>query len=183
MHLAALTQPVSTVTNLLIQVCEATGFSIYATSCYEEFSGIGGLGPYWAQLFAKMSLATGDFQAFCAYQFDVCDPPANIEIDESQYFSPKPESANVGPEPSGELFNVLHLSDWHLDPRYDIGSEADCSQYLCCRPYSTVCLHRLMFSFMRLSASFYQLWQWTKNAKDLHTVVKLDRVLSHALHL
>ena len=140
MHLAALTQPVSTVTNLLIQVCEATGFSIYASSCYEEFSGIGGLGPYWAQLFAKMSLATGDFQAFCAYQFDVCDPPANIEIDESLYFSPKPESANVRPEPSGESFNVLHLSDWHLDPRYDIGSEADCSQYLCCRPYSTVSL-------------------------------------------
>jgi sphingomyelin phosphodiesterase len=32
---------------------------------------------------------------------------------------------------------VLHISDWHLDPRYDIGSEANCSQYLCCRPYST----------------------------------------------
>ena len=60
-----------------------------------------------------------------------------IEIDESQYFSPKPESAMVAPEPSGEVINVLHLSDWHLDPRYDIGSEANCSQYLCCRPYST----------------------------------------------
>lgn len=33
--------------------------------------------------------------------------------------------------------NVLHLSDWHLDSRYDIRSEANCSQYLCCRPYST----------------------------------------------
>ena len=32
--------------------------------------------------------------------------------------------------------NVLHLSDWHLDPRYDIGSEANCTDYLCCRPYS-----------------------------------------------
>lgn len=37
----------------------------------------------------------------------------------------------------GETFEVLHLSDWHLDPRYDIGSEGNCSQYLCCRPYST----------------------------------------------
>ena len=41
------------------------------------------------------------------------------------------------PTPSGETINVLHLSDWHLDPRYDIGSEADCSQYLCCRVQST----------------------------------------------
>lgn len=35
------------------------------------------------------------------------------------------------------MINVLHTSDWHLDPRYDIGSEANCSQYLCCRPYAT----------------------------------------------
>ncbi|MCJ1308896.1 hypothetical protein MMC25_002551 [Agyrium rufum] len=137
MHLAALTQPVSTITNLLIQVCEATGFSIYADSCYEEFSGIGGLGPYWAQLYAKMSMETMDFQAWCAYQWEVCDPPPFIEIDESKYFDPKPESAKVVPVPSGKNINVLHISDWHLDPRYDIGSEADCSQYLCCRPYST----------------------------------------------
>lgn len=36
----------------------------------------------------------------------------------------------------GSSVNVLHLSDWHLDPRYDIGSEANCSEYLCCRPYA-----------------------------------------------
>lgn len=29
------------------------------------------------------------------------------------------------------------MSDTHIDPRYAIGSEANCSQYLCCRPYST----------------------------------------------
>ena len=63
--------------------------------------------------------------------------PAVIEIDESKYFTPKPTSANVAPPPSEETINVLHLSDWHLDPRYDIGSEADCSQYLCCRSQST----------------------------------------------
>lgn len=68
---------------------------------------------------------------------DVCTVPPTIEIDESLYFSPKPPAASVVPKPSGETFNVLHLSDWHLDPRYDIGSEANCSQYLCCRPYST----------------------------------------------
>src|SRR5947209_10788364 len=140
MHLAAITQPVQTVTNLLIRACEAIPAirnTIYAATCFEEFSGVGGLGPYWAQLFSKMSIATGDMQALCYFGSHVCEPPPTIEIDENLYFSAKPESANVVPEPSGETFNVLHLSDWHLDPRYDIGSEANCSQYLCCRPYST----------------------------------------------
>ena len=68
---------------------------------------------------------------------ETCPVPPTIQIDESQYFSPKPPEASIVPEPSGETINVLHLSDWHLDPRYDIGSEANCSQYLCCRPYST----------------------------------------------
>ncbi|KAF2236806.1 hypothetical protein EV356DRAFT_481645 [Viridothelium virens] len=139
MHIAAITQPVSTVVDLLIRACNAfPAFeeTISAQTCYEEFGGIGNTGPYYAQLFSKMSAATGDLQAFCAY-YDACDLPDTIAIDESQYFSPKPSSANVAPDPSGENINVLHLSDWHLDPRYDIGSEANCSQYLCCRPYAT----------------------------------------------
>lgn len=66
-----------------------------------------------------------------------CDLPPVIQIDESKYFTSKPASANVAPSPSGQTINVLHLSDWHIDPRYDIGSEANCSQYLCCRVQST----------------------------------------------
>ena len=140
MHLAAITQPVQTVTNLLIRACEAIPAfydTIYAATCYEEFSGIGGIGPYWAQLFSKMSLETQDMQGFCYFLYGVCERPPTAEINEDLYFSPKPEAANVTPEPSGETINVLHISDWHLDPRYDIGSEANCSQYLCCRPYAT----------------------------------------------
>lgn len=100
-------------------------------------------------------MATGDFQALCYYNFDTCEEPAVIEINESQYFSEKPASAYIAPEPCGETIEVLHLSDWHIDPRYDIGalalprrvcylanttsagSEANCSQYLCCRPDAT----------------------------------------------
>jgi len=47
-----------------------TGFSIYASTCHGEFSPFpenpspyhsdaGGIGPWWAQLYAKMSMATG----------------------------------------------------------------------------------------------------------------------------
>jgi len=82
-----------------------------------------------------MSQTTGDMQAWCYYQFNVCDAPPLIQINESDWFSPKPEGG-VAPQPSGETINVLHLSDWHLDPRYDIGSEANCTSALCCRPDS-----------------------------------------------
>lgn len=84
-----------------------------------------------------MNNDTMDMQNYCYFQWSVCDQPPTIGIDENLYFSPKPESAEVVPTPSGNTINVLHLSDWHLDSRYDIGSEANCSQYLCCRPYAT----------------------------------------------
>ena len=136
-HLVSITQPVSTVTNLLIRLCNVLQWDISASSCEQEYSGRGGVGPYYAQLYSKMSYGTNDMQAWCYFQWDTCTQPPTVEIDESQYFSPKSASANVAPEPFGETLNVLHLSDWHLDPRYDIGSEANCSQYLCCRPYAT----------------------------------------------
>ena len=113
--------------------------SIYAATCESEFAGIGNTGGFYAQLFAKMSLATQDMQAWCYFQYACDELPPVITIDESQYFSPKPASAPKTPAPSGKTVEVLHLSDWHLDPRYDIGSEANCSssEYMCCRPYST----------------------------------------------
>jgi len=136
MHMAAITQPVQTIVDLLIRACNQFKLSIFAATCEEEFSGIGGTGPYYAQLFAKMSQATGDMQAFCYYNYKVCSQPPVIMINESQWFSPKP-SGGVAPQPSGETIKVLHLTDWHIDPRYDIGAEANCSQFLCCRSYST----------------------------------------------
>ncbi|KAF7874876.1 hypothetical protein EAF04_002050 [Stromatinia cepivora] len=140
MHLAAIMQPVDTIVNLLIRACETfpkVYDSIYAETCYEEYSGIGGTGPYLAQLFAKMSMATDDMQGYCFYVWDTCSLPQTILIDESAYFKPKPANKIVAPQPSNKTINILHLSDWHLDTRYDIGSEANCSQYMCCRPYST----------------------------------------------
>ena len=36
---------------------------------------------------------------------------------------------------SGKTINVLHLSDYHLDLRYAVGSEANCTLYECCHDY------------------------------------------------
>lgn len=85
-----------------------------------------------------MSSAIGDFQLYCSDAWQVCPLPVNLtSIDESSFFTPKPDSAKVAPPASGKSINVLHLSDWHLDPRHDIGIEANCTEYICCRPFST----------------------------------------------
>ncbi|KAI1623540.1 sphingomyelin phosphodiesterase [Exophiala viscosa] len=139
LHVAAISQSVSVFTNVLIKACNVLPLiksNIRASSCESEFSGVASFGPYLAQMFAKMSLTTGDMYTVCSIQYPLCEALPPMLIDESLYFDPKPETAEIAPEPSGETFDVLHLSDWHLDPRYDIGSEANCTGYLCCRPYS-----------------------------------------------
>lgn len=103
MHVASLTQPASVITNILISACNAFDLVEDATSCESLFGGVGNLGPYWTQLLQKMSMATGDMQAFCHYQFAACDVPPIVQIDESQWFSPKPASKIKAPEPSGML--------------------------------------------------------------------------------
>ncbi|KAG2030028.1 hypothetical protein BDR03DRAFT_936749 [Suillus americanus] len=35
-------------------------------------------------------------------------------------------------QPSGEHLKVFHISDIHLNPRYAIGSKANCTAYMCC---------------------------------------------------
>lgn len=37
------------------------------------------------------------------------------------------------PRASGQRVKVLHLSDLHLDARYLVGAEANCSSSMCCR--------------------------------------------------
>lgn len=120
MHLAAITQPVSVFVDILIRVCNKykSAFTLHAPTCEAQFSGLGGTGPYHAQLLQKMSLATGDHAALCYSGFKVCPQPTTIAINETRYFSAKPASAEIAPPPSGRTINMLHLSDWHLDPRY-----------------------------------------------------------------
>ncbi|EMC96490.1 hypothetical protein BAUCODRAFT_24254 [Baudoinia panamericana UAMH 10762] len=135
LHLASLVLSQDSITQILIDSCVAFNLTAYTDggSCQSYVSGTGGLGPYAAQLLQKMSLATGDMQAFCYYEFSLCPAPPVVAINESEWFTPKPASKMVAPPPSGRTVNVLHFSDWHMDPRFDVGSEANCTNGLCCR--------------------------------------------------
>ena len=153
-------------------MCNAFQLTVDAATCESEYSGTGGTGPYLAQLFQKMTLATGDMQAFCYYELGYCDVPPVIEIDESQWFSPKPANRTTAPAPSGAkalrsprrvqaltksqerpckyctsrtgisirgtlLCCCFHTQSLTVPFRFDIASEANCSQDLCCRPDNT----------------------------------------------
>lgn len=107
--------PQDVMTEILVNICETLGLTALTDggSCESYFSGTGGLGPYLAQLLQKMSLATGDYHAFCHYTFSVCPEPPLVAISESDWFPPKPAGKMSAPEPSGKTVDVLHFSDWH----------------------------------------------------------------------
>jgi sphingomyelin phosphodiesterase len=63
---------------------------------------------------------------------DVYNPLHEWEV----MFPPVPKPAAVEqkiPEMTAPTFKVLHLSDTHYDPYYHEGSNAACSEPLCCR--------------------------------------------------
>ena len=56
-----------------------------------------------------MSLATGDMQAFCYYEFELCDAPPVVRINEDEWFTPKPANKTAAPPASGNSLEVLHV--------------------------------------------------------------------------
>ena len=85
----------------------------------------------------------------------VCPLPPTPALNLTGWFAkPKPNPLPPPKQPSGERLKVLHLSDFHIDPRalrifslhvknvsdhvtftvgYATGSEANCTTGLCCR--------------------------------------------------
>lgn len=101
MQEASRSNPPATITKVLIQACNTWKFSGISNACTRIFSNPVGLGPYWAQLFAKMTNSTGDYQAFCAIKFGHCNAPKPVKIDETVWFGPKPVDKMTAPPPSG----------------------------------------------------------------------------------
>lgn len=79
---------------------------------------------------------------YCHYKGSYCELPETPElstiIDLDAMWPAKEEQYYQEPvyNSSRERFNVLHVSDFHNELRYQPGSEANCSQGLCCLPES-----------------------------------------------
>ncbi|KAF9167264.1 hypothetical protein DFQ26_005223 [Actinomortierella ambigua] len=91
-------------------------------------------GPTLVDAVLKAKLMSGDGKYICFNVLGMCPRPGATS---GSVKFPKPRPTNITmPKPSGELVDVLHLSDWHVDPQYEPGSEGDCGLPLCCRKYS-----------------------------------------------
>ncbi|KAG0045606.1 hypothetical protein BGZ83_009207 [Gryganskiella cystojenkinii] len=92
------------------------------------------LGPELVGIFSEMNLESSDGYYACAYSFPGSCPVPVHEPQPITFPKPKPADAQQ-PAPSGEVIQVLHFSDWHVDPLYKRGMEAKCSHNICCRDF------------------------------------------------
>lgn len=121
------------VPDALVALCQATKFASNATctNTYEATS----CGAIWTQILALADVGGLDGDYICSsLSSTFCPFPNTSALDTTNLFpKPKPNNAKA-PAPSGKRVKVLHLSDFHLDPRYAVSTEANCSSGLCCRP-------------------------------------------------
>ena len=118
----------------MISFCTSTGFDS-AEGCSEQYRA-STYGAIMVQVLALADVSGLDGRYICNHlSSDFCDRPATSPLNTSDWF-PKPKPADAYsrvPKDSGKRVKVAHLSDFHLDPRYKVGSEGNCSSGLCCR--------------------------------------------------
>ncbi|OSX66906.1 hypothetical protein POSPLADRAFT_1072083 [Postia placenta MAD-698-R-SB12] len=119
--------------NLAIRLCE---YFDYADDCAADY-GIFTLGATLTQVAAYADAGGYDGQSICNQFLGLCPDPPTSPLDLTTWFAkPKPNPLPPSRKATGQRLKVLHMSDLHIDPRYTVGAEADCSAYLCCRPSS-----------------------------------------------
>ncbi|KAG0316899.1 hypothetical protein BGZ99_006621 [Dissophora globulifera] len=91
-------------------------------------------GPVILDSLLAANLLSGDGKYFCFQALGVC-PATGVTSGSPTFPKPKPANA-VAPAHSGNQIDVLHLSDWHVDDHYVVGSEGDCNRPMCCRNYA-----------------------------------------------
>ncbi|KAI9651255.1 hypothetical protein NHQ30_001293 [Ciborinia camelliae] len=121
----------SYVPNALVSLCQTTGFAKNIT-CKNNYAP-SSWGAIWTQVLALADVTGLDGQYICSsLSTSYCPAPRATELNTTGLWKPKPANAKA-PKPSGQRKKVLHLSDFHLDPRYQVASEAACSSGMCCR--------------------------------------------------
>ena len=93
-------------------------------------------------IFPAIDMLGEDGQTLCAFMFGSCDLPAPPPLNLDVLFRGKTEKPcwRELKRCKKEPLKVLHISDYHLDMRYVVGSEAKCTGPVCCRvyPYTNV---------------------------------------------
>lgn len=98
----------------------------------------GTTGSNFADMLQLMDPFGYDGTLYCHYkEVRLCPKPVTPNITLSHLWPPKQPRHFVAPEPSAnDTFNVLHISDFHVELDYKVGAEANCSRSMCCSPHS-----------------------------------------------
>ncbi|KAJ7647609.1 Metallo-dependent phosphatase [Roridomyces roridus] len=116
---------------LAVELCFHFNFN---SNCGTMFS-ILGLGSVITQVVANANVGGYDGQLLCNNFINgLCPLPPATPLNLTSWFSkPKPNPLPAPKKPTGERLKVLHMSDFHIDPRYATGTEANCTSTPCCR--------------------------------------------------
>lgn len=121
----------SYIPDAMVALCQATAFSSNS-SCQSNYEA-GSFGAVLTQVLAKADISGLDGRYICAsLSTSFCSAPPVIPV-LAKFSKPKPASPEV-PVRSGQRVKAFHLSDMHLDPRYSVGAEGNCTASPCCRP-------------------------------------------------
>jgi hypothetical protein len=116
----------------MVSLCKQYKFHNNET-CEEDFEA-STFGSVWTQVLRFADVGGWDGRQICnSLSSNFCPRPVTLPTNTTGWF-PKSKPANAtAPKASGKRVKVLHMSDFHLDPRYSVGSEANCTSGLCCR--------------------------------------------------
>lgn len=94
-------------------------------------------GTNFANMLYLMEPASYDGKLYCHYQDSKsCSLPETPKIDMSSYWPKKEAKHYVAPTVGNETYQVLHISDFHIELNYEIGAETNCTRGMCCTPFS-----------------------------------------------
>ncbi|KAJ7157142.1 Metallo-dependent phosphatase-like protein [Mycena filopes] len=115
---------------LAVELCFHFKFSSTCGTTYSRLA----LGSVITQVIANANVGGYDGQLLCQNFLNLCPLPPASPLNLTAWFSkPKPSPLPAAKKPSGKRLKVLHISDFHLDPRYATGAEANCTTGPCCR--------------------------------------------------
>lgn len=95
-------------------------------------------GGNFADMLVEINPLAYDGQLYCYFKDSKsCSKPATPNVTVSHMWPPKKPEHMVAPEPGmNGTFNVLHVSDLHIEMDYTVGSETNCTDTICCTPRS-----------------------------------------------
>ncbi|CAM0138790.1 unnamed protein product [Umbelopsis sp. WA50703] len=110
----------------LISTCKRAGFDpLVCEGVIRE------QGPVLRHVIRTINVSGRDGHTMCATTLNSCPYPV---VEQWNVTFPKTKPKHVRPPtPSGRELTILHISDWHVDPLYEPGSDTVCDKPICCR--------------------------------------------------